>query len=81
MKLYVVCNSTTYTQMPINFDINFFGIAQTCSEAGIGVGCCPWTSSSSCYVGGGDCYCDSYCVVFNDCCGDVPVPQCCESYT
>ena len=48
-----------------------YSIAQTCSEAGKLPGSCTWNWSSSCYVNGGDCYCDNFCVVFNDCCDDV----------
>ena len=48
-------------------------LAQTCSQAGKPPGCCTWGGSSSCYVSGGNCYCDSSCVSFNDCCDDIDV--------
>ena len=50
-------------------------IAQTCSDALKLPGCCRSTSQSHCYVPGGNCYCDSYCVTMGDCCDDVPL-QC-----
>ena len=50
---------------------NFF-VAQTCSDAGKHSGCCVWSSTQSCFVPGGRCYCDSYCTYYNDCCSDVP---------
>ena len=47
--------------------------ATTCAEAGKQPGCCTTgLFSQSCFVPGGRCYCDSQCVVFNDCCDDVP---------
>ena len=45
--------------------------AQTCSEAGKRPGFCIWSSTHSCHVSGRNCYCDGYCVIFNDCCEDV----------
>ena len=53
--------------------------ARTCTEAGLGAGCCSGNSPLSCHVSGGDCNCDSYCITYNDCCPDVPRPQCCKS--
>lgn len=49
---------------------NYNFLAQTCTEAGKIPGGCMWFTSS-CYVPGGNCYCDSYCTYFNDCCDDV----------
>ena len=50
-------------------------LARNCTPAGKAAGCCQWGADSSCRVEAGDCYCDSYCVVFGDCCQDVPL-QC-----
>ena len=49
-------------------------IARTCSEAGKSAGNCISSSTSKeCYVPGGQCYCDSVCTTYNDCCDDVNV--------
>ena len=54
----------------------------TCSQAGKLPGCCTWSSSSSCSVSvdnnNYECYCDNDCLIFNDCCKDVPMPMCGE---
>lgn len=46
-------------------------IAQTCTEAGKNPGGCVWSPTTSCFIFGGRCYCDSYCRYFDDCCDDV----------
>lgn len=54
-------------------------IAQRCAEAGLNRGCCSLASSPSCYVPGGNCYCDNVCTRYNDCCDDVlAAPLCGE---
>ena len=46
-------------------------LAQTCAQAGKSAGSCVWSSTNSCYVSGGRCYCDTTCTTYNDCCEDV----------
>ena len=48
-------------------------IARTCAEAGESPGQCITSSTSPCYVHGGDCYCDPTCTFYNDCCNDVAI--------
>ena len=48
-------------------------LAQTCTGAGKSAGTCRWSTTNSCYVPGGRCYCDRMCTTFNDCCADVTV--------
>ena len=54
----------------LHFFLNLF-VAQTCHDAGKHAGCCVLSSTQSCFVPGGRCYCDSYCTYYNDCCTDV----------
>ena len=47
-------------------------IASTCFGVMKSVGYCKWKFNNvSCYVEGGECYCDPLCVHFGDCCADV----------
>ena len=47
--------------------------ARTCAEAGKEPGCCTGgPQNCSITANGKTCYCDSLCVVFNNCCSDVP---------
>ena len=60
--------------------INYIMIAQTCTDAGKNAGFCVWSSTKSCYVPGGRCYCDCDCTDINikDCCDDVPLSVNCS---
>ena len=66
---------TQYYNSMVLLHTNIFFIANTCTLAGKSPGCCQWGADSSCRVEAGNCYCDSNCVVFGDCCEDVPL-QC-----
>ncbi len=64
--------------------------ATTCGQVDMSNGCCSWDTDLelgvehkliSCYVPGGDCYCDSACnnVTPDDCCSDVPESPTCTA--
>lgn len=47
-------------------------LAKTCIEAKLAVGLCiPRSYNESCYVESGDCFCDTACLYYRDCCQDV----------
>ena len=46
-------------------------MSETCASAGLVPGCCVGNpEEGECSVG--DCFCDSACQDFGDCCSDVP---------
>ena len=46
-------------------------IAETCNDAGKYPKCCQQMGALSCYVQGGNCYCDPLCDEYHDCCEDT----------
>ena len=45
--------------------------AESCGQANIELLCSWEHNSESCYVEGGECYCDCFCIYFGDCCSDA----------
>ena len=55
-------------------ELYYVNLAKTCKKAKISAGYCRWSPSKlykTCYVEYSECYCDPFCVHFNDCCEDV----------
>ena len=64
---------THITPLSYNYGIIYY-LATTCKEAKICAGYCQWSPNElykTCYVEYSECYCDPFCVRFDDCCEDV----------
>ena len=58
---------SNYTHMNTLYDLLYYGIPGSCSAAGFS-NCCM---TESCKGEPPNCYCDSLCHTFNDCCPDA----------
>ena len=75
LKAFVSVSQAMYVTIQSHNLTTIKHIARTCTEAGKNLtnGLCRSTNESSCYVAGGNCSCDVYCVVYGDCCSDIDV--------
>ena len=75
MVLLTVVSSSNYLIMHDSVSkLYIHSTAETCAEAKFAAGFCKWQLKpmrKTCQVYRGNCYCDPYCVCFNDCCSDV----------